>query len=108
VILGSHGVTLGGYRPVWNRLSTSGLSVDFVGSLSTGPTTLADKDHEGHGGAGISTIVVNQWLNAQQPDMIALMIGTNDMFDPAAGSSTSNRLSRLIKLPPVTQCKPYW
>ena len=89
----------GGYRTdLWNRLSKSGLSVDFVGSLSTGPTTLADKDHEGHGGAGISTIanLVNQWLKAQQPDIITLMIGTNDMFDPAAGSTTSSRLSTLI------------
>ena len=93
------GVIPGGYRTdLWNRLNRSGLSVDFVGSLSTGPTTLGDKEHEGHGGAGISIIAnfVNQWLNAQQPDIITLMIGTNDMFDPAAGSNTSNRLSTLI------------
>ena len=87
----------GGYRIALED-QLSDLDVDFVGSLSNGPSALSDKDHEGHGGFGIAEITtsVNAWVNTQQPDIITLMIGTNDMFDPGVASTAASRLSALI------------
>jgi lysophospholipase L1-like esterase len=51
-----------------------------VGSQSDGHNSLGDKDHEGHPGWTIRQIAgsVNGWLEAAQPDVALLMIGTND------------------------------
>lgn len=73
----------GGYRiDLWNSFVAQNLSVDFVGSLSNGPSSLGDKDHEGHSGSRIDQIAssVDEWLNAQQPDVITLLIGANDII----------------------------
>lgn len=41
----------GGYRiELEDLLVSRGQPVDFVGSLSNGPASLADRDHEGHSG----------------------------------------------------------
>lgn len=48
---------LGGYRTeLWHKFEADGLTVDFVGSQSTGPDSLGDKDHEGHPGKTIDWI----------------------------------------------------
>jgi len=88
----------GGYRlKLWNLFQTNGIGVDFVGSLSNGPATLGDKDHEGHGGWTIDQIdgKVNEWLNASQPDVVLLTIGTNDTYGDSVGQM-SQELSHLI------------
>ncbi len=92
---------LGGYRTeLWQKFEADGLTVDFVGSQSTGPDRLGDKDHEGHPGKAIDWIDnrVNGWLNTSTPDIVLLMIGTNDT-NPGRGKSISqisNELSNLI------------
>ncbi len=89
----------GGYRTqLWNKLVADGLKVDFVGSLSNGSASLGDKDHEGHRGFRIDQIaaLVNDWLDTQQPDIIPLMIGTNDMSWNKSLSTAPDRLSALI------------
>lgn len=71
----------GGYRTeLWHKFIADGLQVKMVGSQSHGPDSLGDKAHEGHPGWTIGQIAasVNEWLNAFQPDLILLMIGTND------------------------------
>lgn len=71
----------GGYRTeLWNQFIAEGLPVKFVGSMSSGPTSLGEKDHEGHPGWTIRQIArsVDVWLKELQPDIILLMIGTND------------------------------
>jgi hypothetical protein len=52
-----------------------------VGTLSDQYTHVADKDHEGHPGFTISDIAgsVNGWMASTQPNIILLMIGTNDV-----------------------------
>src|SRR3982751_4842369 len=41
----------GGYRiGLWQRVSSNGYRVDFVGSQFNGPSNLGDHDHEGHPG----------------------------------------------------------
>jgi lysophospholipase L1-like esterase len=89
----------GGYRTsLWNKFVADGLKVDFVGSLSNGPASLGDKDHEGHRGFRIDQIAasVNGWLDTQQPDITLLTIGTNDLNWAGSLSTEPYRLSALI------------
>jgi lysophospholipase L1-like esterase len=52
-----------------------GDQVTWVGSVGTG-----DGAHEGHGGWAISGISkhLDEWLSESQPDLVVLVIGTND------------------------------
>ena len=62
------------------RLTSWGYGVDFVGSQQGGAT--ADNDHEGHNGWSISDLQDHAvgWIDSYHPDVILLMIGTNDQF----------------------------
>ncbi|WP_339383370.1 GDSL-type esterase/lipase family protein, partial [Oculatella sp. LEGE 06141] len=87
-----------GYRDnLWNQLKSSGFDVDFVGSQKEGPSTI-DRDHEGHGGWRIDEIAnnVDSWLTSYQPDVIMLMIGTNDVLQDYQLSTAIDRLNNLI------------
>jgi lysophospholipase L1-like esterase len=91
--------TPGGYRiGLWQRFVANGYKVDFVGSLSNGPASLGDHDHEGHSGWRIDQIDANivGWLNTYQPHTVLLHIGTNDILQNDAVSAAPNRLSALI------------
>lgn len=71
----------GGYRTeLWNKFLADGLQVEFVGSIFKGADSLSSQNHEGHPGWTIKQISdsVDQWLNTSRPDLILLMIGTND------------------------------
>jgi lysophospholipase L1-like esterase len=72
----------GAYRTALEDLLVAdGTRFDFVGTLNDGPPELADKDHEGHHPAfSIAHIRdgVGAWLTATNPDVILLMVGTND------------------------------
>jgi len=59
--------------------------------------TVGDKDHEGHS-VGLHDIAnsISGWLNTQQPDIITLMIGRNDILDNFDVSAAPARLSALI------------
>ncbi|MDB9529518.1 GDSL-type esterase/lipase family protein [Oscillatoria sp. CS-180] len=86
-----------GYREdLWDDLEALGVKADFVGSLSNGPTTLEDKDHEGHAGAPIGFIRSNitTYLSNGSPDIVLLMIGTNNGGSP--GETIANELNDLI------------
>src|ERR1700754_4804927 len=55
----------GGYRiSLWPKLNTTTTKIDFVGSLSNGPSQLGDHDHEGHSGWRIDQLDTNiaAWL----------------------------------------------
>jgi lysophospholipase L1-like esterase len=87
----------GGYRiDLWQKLAAGGYRIDFVGSQSNGPSSLGDHDHEGHSGWTIAQIDANivSWLRSTTPRTILLHIGTNDMFNDAAGAP--QRLSTLL------------
>ena len=86
-----------GYRlEFWNLVEDFGLEIDYVGSRSSGTNDLPDKDHEGHGGSIIRQIAnqVDGLLNTYQPDVVMLMIGTNDTS--IDGNTVANRLDNLI------------
>jgi lysophospholipase L1-like esterase len=72
----------GSYRKqLYSLLTARGVAVDFVGPLSDG--TFADPDHAGFTGEGINSIwgrVLAGILTTYTPDLILLLIGTNDVW----------------------------
>ena len=95
----------GGYRPrLWQHLKTLGLDIDFVGSQISGPSGLEDKDHEGHAGWEImdghhGSLIdeIDLWLDAFQPDVVLLMVGTNDTWKNTPSQAIANNLNQLIQ-----------
>ena len=91
----------GGYRlPLYRVLTNAGFNVDYVGTQTdNGAPGLPDPDHEGHGGwriDQIDSIIVSAFDSIDDPDVILLLIGTNDYgqgYDPA---NAINRLEALI------------
>jgi len=89
----------GAYRTrLWQNLQAGGYTVDFVGSGSNGPSTLGDRDHEGHSGWRIAQIdsQISGWLAATNPRTVLLHIGTNDVGQNDNLSQAPARLSALI------------
>jgi lysophospholipase L1-like esterase len=72
--------------------------VDFVGSLSNGPASLGDHDHEGHSGWRIDQIDANvvSWLRTTTPHTVLLHIGTNDILQNHDVAGAPARLSALV------------
>jgi acyl-CoA thioesterase I len=89
----------GGYRIyLWQDLAERGYNVDFVGSLQNGPSELPDKDHEGHSGWRIRDIrsQIAAWLQQAQPDLILLIIGSNDILKNDTPETAPDRLRSLL------------
>lgn len=86
-----------GYRgPLWDELTEVGHRLDFVGSLRSG--TMSDPDNEGHSGWRIDQLadVAKSSLSRHQPNVVTLMIGTNDLGQGHEVSTAPARLSSLI------------
>ena len=88
----------GGYRNFLNQSLIGdgfGEAVDFVGSQKKG--SFGDNEHEGHSGRTVQYISdrIVGWLNPTQPDIVLLMIGTNDTGNSNI-SQADERLSVLI------------
>ena len=91
----------GGYRaPLYQLLTNAGFKVDFVGNLSNNSAAgLPDPNHEGHSGYRIDQIDAGflGWINAvADPDVILLLIGTNDYGQGQDTAHATNRLDHLI------------
>jgi len=89
----------GAYRnQLWKNITSNGLTVDFVGSMSNGGSDLGDKNHEGHSGWRIDEISnkINSWMDTYKPDIVLLHIGTNDISQNYDLNNAPNRLSDLI------------
>ena len=87
----------GGYRTdLYHHYTNAGLNVQFVGSQTGGPSSLPQRNHEGHSGWTIPQIASNidRWLNTYDPDVVLLWIGGNDMF--LNGRVNTSGLSSLI------------
>ncbi|MET1075938.1 MAG: GDSL-type esterase/lipase family protein [Umezawaea sp.] len=93
----TQGGSIGGYRlDLGAELRSSGRAIDFVGSLADGPSSMPDRNHEGHPGWTIAQVDANvvSWLRTHNPRAVLLHIGTNDMYgsDPAGAPSRLNAL----------------
>lgn len=85
---------------LWERLVTQeGFFFDFVGSLSNGPASLGDKHHEGHSGWRIRDLrsQVDTWMNNSKPDIVLLLIGSNDAEQNDDMANAPARLQDLIQ-----------
>jgi len=100
---------VGGYRiELFRQAVTDGKNINFVGSATNGPTTVANKTfprkHEGHGGWTISQISgivaptggTASVLTTYKPNIVLLMIGTNDINGNMDVSNAPSRLESLI------------
>ncbi|BBA95638.1 hypothetical protein RVR_571 [Actinacidiphila reveromycinica] len=86
-----------GYRiPLRDELTGEGHTVDFVGGLQSG--TMADPDNEGHRGWRIDQIagIADSTLSIYRPNVITLMIGTNDLNQAYEVSTATQRLHALV------------
>ncbi len=89
----------GTYRlDLWYYLQSAGVSVDFVGSLNSGPKGLPDKDHEGHWAWHTFDFFgpLEDWVAHYQPDVVLLMIGSNDVFTYDPVETIAARLDSLV------------
>jgi lysophospholipase L1-like esterase len=88
----------GGYRTfLWKQYQKYGYRVKFVGTQSSGPGDI-DTHNEGHPGWRIDQISAHvvYWLTLYRPQVILLLIGTNDILQRRDLRHISNRLSLLI------------
>jgi lysophospholipase L1-like esterase len=87
----------------------NGKNITFVGALMNGPNDVDGepfpKRHEGHGGytidsdgghSGISGQITDQALSMYSPNIVLLMIGTNDLNGNVDVNNAPNRLGNLI------------
>jgi hypothetical protein len=89
----------GGYRiELSTLLASANHSVDFVGSRYGGVPALVDKNHEGHPGMRIDQLAedLTAWLLAYRPQIVLLLVGTQDMLQNHDVQGASSRLSSLI------------
>jgi GDSL-like Lipase/Acylhydrolase family len=92
----------GGYRaPLYLWLANSGFNFTFVGSQSDNSVSyLPYPDHEGISGSEINSVAAGfvGWGEAYTPDVILLLIGTNDYGYNDDTANATNRLDQLIEL----------
>ena len=93
-----------GYRKaLYDRLTTEGYAVDFVGSQNAGASAgLADTEHEGYPGFTQAQLgpIIDQQFVARSPDVVLLHIGTNDVnqggTDAAATSALLGKIEAFV------------
>ncbi len=92
----------GGYRTaLWQKFQQANLTIDFVGSNPKQPDSgdsLGDKDHNGYPGETIEQIDSRAipLLNAADPDVVLLMIGTNNLATADTAQVMTDKLGQLI------------
>jgi len=105
-----YGSSGGGYRvELFRQAIQNGKNLTFVGSLQNGPNTVENqafpKKHEGHGGytidtgtghSGISGSITDQAIANYHPNIVLLMIGTNDVNGNVDVAAAPARLGKLI------------
>ena len=111
--------SFGGYRTkLWLDFGGDNTKQRYLGSMQEGPANLGDKHHEGHSGFTIAAAPVGfgnitdhvaTYLGPTvNPDIILLMLGTNDMNLNYQVAGAPARLDHLISLisDPATGLKP--
>ncbi|TLZ40420.1 MAG: hypothetical protein E6K19_09295, partial [Methanobacteriota archaeon] len=91
----------GGYRvSLYQILSGRGFAFDMVGTQWNGPAELPDKAHEGYGGYTIDDLaaIMPDKLNQNPPDLMLLMIGSNDVTKSVDMPNAPTRLGHLLDM----------
>ena len=96
----------GAYRTaLYESLLNLGYNIDFVGSRkSSTSSTFLDSDHEGHDDWSISDfgLYVEQFIETEDPDIMILMVGSNDAINDVneALDSFDELLGKILSLRP--------
>ena len=88
-----------GYRyTLWKMLKSAGYSTHFVGSYQDGPSDFPERHHEGHAGRRIDEIAAgaSKWVTDAHPDVVLLLIGTNDAIQNYDFPNVIHRLENLV------------
>ncbi|MEW2517048.1 ricin-type beta-trefoil lectin domain protein [Actinacidiphila alni] len=86
-----------GYRDALaGDLTGDGYTLDFVGSMRSG--TMSDPDNEGHQGWRIDQIaaLADTTLATYKPNLVTLMLGTNDLIQGYQVPTAPDRLHALV------------
>lgn len=97
--VGTGSTATAGFRgPLEKLLVRDHIAFDLVGSQRSGPAWLKDRDHEGHGGATMAQMqpFVAEWVARQEPDVILLQVGTNDLIAGIGAAATAQRLDTML------------
>jgi len=97
--VGAGSLGTAGFRgPLEALLARDGIPFDMVGSQHSGPPSVPDLDHEGHGGWTMTRMqpLVAGWVTAAHPDVILLQVGTNDLLSGAGAAVTAKRLDTML------------
>jgi lysophospholipase L1-like esterase len=91
----------GGYRNgLWTSLVADGCSIDYVGSRFDQYALVPDKDHQGTPGLTIYSagLEADADLDANNPDYVLLLIGTNDIawWAAASGAQIADQHDALV------------
>ncbi len=93
----------GGYRDVlYTRLVAAGYTVDYVGPRYDQYSGAPDKDHAGTPGWNSGNVLgaIDGYLATYDPDIVLLMIGTNDLAwwvaDATAPADTAARVGQIL------------
>ena len=89
----------GGYRlELKDLMVPEGHSFDYVGAISTGPFEIEDRQHEGRNGWKIdeTAAIAHAQVTTYRPDVVMLMIGTNDITTDTALGTAPDRLGSLL------------
>lgn len=89
----------GGYRlELKDLMVPAGHSFDFVGSQASGPFEIEDRQHQGHNGFKIHDIaaIARDRVTTYRPDVVLLVIGTNDVTGDYELDTAPSRLADLI------------
>lgn len=100
----------GGYRNrLHTLLSSAGYNVDFIGTQADANNpALPDTHHQGMAGYRIDQIQtgLTSWLNAvEDPDVVLLMVGTDDFGKEGELANAQQRLADLISS--IATLRPY-
>lgn len=95
---GGSPATAGFRGPLETLLARDGIAFDMVGSQRTGPPSVPDRDHEGHGGWTMLRMqpLVARWVRTQRPDVVLLQVGTNDLLTGTTATVTAQRLDLML------------
>ena len=107
IMLLGDGITSGtrvmsnGYRrELYNKIEAGGHWFDFVGTMNThtNPQDF-DSDHEGHVNYRADQVLagVTRWAGLYPPDVVVLMVGTNDLLQGQSVESTVQDIQLIIQ-----------
>jgi lysophospholipase L1-like esterase len=77
-------------RELWSLATEDQFFFDFVGAYSNGPASMPDRDHQGVSGIRATTVVgqATDLATSHRPDVVTLMLGTNDALREANAADT--------------------